>query len=37
MHTFLVVDFWLLIAALAVAFAGSLLTGAWRRPRRSRW
>jgi hypothetical protein len=30
-HTLLVTDFWLLLAALAVAFAGSLLTGAWRR------
>jgi hypothetical protein len=35
MHTLLVIDFWLLIAALGVAFGGSLLTGAWRRPRRS--
>jgi hypothetical protein len=33
MHTLLVVDFWLLLAALAVASAVSLLTGAWRRRR----
>jgi len=33
MHTLLVTDFWLLLAALAVAAGGSLLTGAWRRPR----
>jgi len=33
MHTLLVIDFWVLLAALAVAFAGSLLTGAWRRRR----
>ena len=34
MHTLLVTDFWILIAALAVAVAGSLLTGAWRRRHR---
>ena len=37
MHTLLVIDFFVLLAALAVAVGGSLLTGAWRRPRRSRW
>jgi hypothetical protein len=31
MHTLLVIDFWVLLAALAVAFGVSLLTGAWRR------
>jgi hypothetical protein len=31
MHTLLVIDFWVLLAALAVAFAVSLRTGAWRR------
>jgi hypothetical protein len=35
MYTLLVIDFWVLMAALAVAFGVSLLTGAWRRPRRS--
>jgi hypothetical protein len=35
MHTLLVIDFWLLMAALVVAFGVSLLIGAWRRPRRS--
>jgi len=30
MSTLLVIDFWLLIAALVIAFAGSLMTGAWR-------
>jgi hypothetical protein len=33
MHTLLVIDFWVLMAALVVAFVGSLLTGAWRRRR----
>jgi hypothetical protein len=37
MHTLLVIDFWVLMAALVVAFGVSLLTGAWRRPRRSFW
>lgn len=31
MHTFLVVDFWVLLAALVVAFVMSLRMGAWRR------
>jgi hypothetical protein len=35
MHTLLVTDFWVLMAALAVAFGISLRIGAWRRPRRS--
>jgi hypothetical protein len=35
MHTLLVIDFWMLITALAVASGVSLLIGAWRRPRRS--
>jgi hypothetical protein len=34
MHTLLVADFWILLAALVIAFLGSLLTGAWRRSRR---
>jgi len=33
MHTLLVIDFWVLLAALAVAFGVSLLTGACRRRR----
>jgi hypothetical protein len=32
MHTFLVIDFWLLIAALVFAFVLSLRTHAWRKP-----
>jgi hypothetical protein len=34
MHTLLVIDFWVLLAALAVASAVSLRIGAWRRSRR---
>jgi len=33
LHTLLVIDFWVLLAALAVAAGVSLLTGAWRRRR----
>jgi hypothetical protein len=33
MHTLLVIDFWVLLAALAVAFGVSRRTGAWRRRR----
>ena len=32
-HTLLTVDFWLLLAALVVAFIGSLYIRAWRRSR----
>lgn len=32
MHTFLTVDFWILLAALAVAFLISLRIRAWRKP-----
>jgi hypothetical protein len=32
MHTLLVADFWVLIAALGVALAVSLRIRAWRRP-----
>jgi len=35
-NTLLTVDFWLLLGALVVALAGSLRTGAWRRPRSGR-
>jgi hypothetical protein len=35
MHTLLVADFWILLAALVVAVVISLLIGAWRRSRRS--
>jgi hypothetical protein len=31
MHTLLVIDFWMLLAALVVAFAISRRIGAWRR------
>jgi hypothetical protein len=30
-HALLVIDFWVLLAALAAALAVSLRTGAWRR------
>jgi hypothetical protein len=33
MHTLLVADFWILLAALVVAFVGSLRIRAWRRTR----
>jgi hypothetical protein len=37
MHTLLVIDFWVLLAALAAAFGVSLLTGGWRRRTRRSW
>jgi hypothetical protein len=33
MHALLVIDFWVLLAALAVASGVSLRTGAWRQAR----
>jgi hypothetical protein len=32
MHTLLTIDFWILLAALVVAFLGSLRIRAWRKP-----